>query len=98
MGRRSKDLTGERFGRLRVIGRDGSSPRPDNKGSVSMWLCVCDCGNTVRVPQQCLKNGGTQSCGCLRREKSTENLKAARSAWQSKTKEERKRVSNFRQW
>ena len=56
------DLTGIRFGRLvanRTVGR---------KNGRYVWECVCDCGNIVRVEVSKLKNGHTNSCGCLRRD------------------------------
>lgn len=53
------DLTGQRFGRLVVLGRAGS----DNAGHPK-WLCRCDCGNTVIARGAYLRGGNTQSCGC----------------------------------
>ncbi len=56
-------LTGQKFGRLEVkvsVGRD--------KGRDSLWVCFCDCGGTTTVKGNNLKNGNTQSCGCLQRE------------------------------
>lgn len=66
---RVKDITGQRFGRLTVIRRDGSSP-----GSIARWLCRCDCGNESMVASTNLghRSGNTRSCGCLRREKGHE--------------------------
>lgn len=58
-----KDLTGQKFGRLTVIKRDGS----DNF-RLAMWLCKCDCGNFKRVRSRALQIGQTQSCGCLHKE------------------------------
>ncbi len=58
-----KDITGQRFGRLTVVGRSGSSI--DGK---AMWLCQCDCGNTVRVIGKSLRAGLTRSCGCYKHE------------------------------
>lgn len=55
------DLTGQRFGRLVVLGRDGS----DKYGS-ALWRCRCNCGNEVLVTSSNLRR--TNSCGCLRRE------------------------------
>lgn len=63
---RLQDLTGQRFGRLTVI------ERAENKGSKTRWLCLCDCGNKAVKVGSDLKNGNTQSCGCLRSEKSSE--------------------------
>lgn len=65
------DLTGRTFGRLTVLGRvprndQYSSPRP-------LWLCQCECGQQTVVIGANLRAGLTRSCGCLRRETSTEN-------------------------
>ena len=46
MGRRPKDLSGQKFGMLTV--KDMTQKR-DGRGSV-YWHCVCDCGNEVDVP------------------------------------------------
>lgn len=63
------DLTGQRFGRLTVIKRNGSS-----KDKRAMWMCKCDCGNTITVIGKYLLNGDTQSCGCIRKELLHSNL------------------------
>ena len=60
---RCEDLTGKRFGRLRVVSIAGER----NEYNRVMWNCVCDCGNTVTVPSGQLKYGYRRSCGCLRR-------------------------------
>lgn len=57
------DLTGSRFGRFTVVRR-----APNNKDGRTMWLCICDCGNERIVSGKCLRNGHTQSCGCLNRD------------------------------
>lgn len=57
-----RNLQGERFGRLEVIGRSGSRNR---KGT---WLCLCDCGDEDVYVSYRLTSGKTQSCGCLQRE------------------------------
>lgn len=62
MGGKRTDLTGERYGRLTVLGR--SSRVAKN----SFWLCRCDCGNETEVDRASLKRAFTASCGCLRRE------------------------------
>lgn len=57
------DLAGQKFGRLFVIER-----APNNKDGRAMWKCVCDCGNKRIVMGKSLRNGHTQSCGCLNKE------------------------------
>ena len=57
------DLTGQRFGRFTVLSR-----AKNNKDGRAMWLCRCDCGNERVVMGKCLRNGHTQSCGCLNKE------------------------------
>lgn len=58
------DLTGGRFGRLRVLSR---APN-DARGRV-IWRCVCDCGEASDVLGQRLRTGETRSCGCLARDR-----------------------------
>ena len=53
------DLTGQRFGRLVVIREYG------RKNGHVAWLCKCDCGNEVVINGAYLRNGKSQSCGCL---------------------------------
>ena len=62
---KTKDLTGLRAGRLRVLRREGSESY--NKGH-SLWQCVCDCGAHCVVTSINLKSGNTKSCGCYARE------------------------------
>lgn len=64
-----KDLTGQRFGRLTVVERDGTYVSPDGLTTTPKWLCVCDCGNTSTVIGRNLITGATRSCGCLRKER-----------------------------
>ncbi len=54
---------GMRFGRLVVI--ELMSDRSDGK---RIYRCLCDCSRETRVTGKRLKNGGTKSCGCLRRD------------------------------
>jgi hypothetical protein len=56
-----EDLTGQRFGRLLVIGPAPSRPR------YPKWQCKCSCGRTAVVGGQNLRNGSNVSCGCFRR-------------------------------
>ena len=61
------DLTGERFYRLYVI-RQAPNRVYKNGETKRCWLCQCDCGNTIVVTTQELRNGDTRSCGCLKTE------------------------------
>ena len=67
MGRKHKDLTGQRFGHLVVLDRSDDHVNP-NGDHVIMYHCKCDCGNEVTVRSGYLRSGKTQSCGCKRRE------------------------------
>ena len=61
------DITGQKFGRLLVLKRDGYFTKE------IAWLCKCDCGNLKRTRGQCLKTGRTKSCGCINKEKASVN-------------------------
>lgn len=61
---RYDDLTGKRFGRLTVIAVD-----PERRNGFVRWKCKCDCGSTISIYGANLKNGATQSCGCLHSER-----------------------------
>jgi hypothetical protein len=61
-GRKPVDITGRRFGRLVAVQRAGS------RGVKSAWWCACECGRSAVVLYQSLRDGSTQSCGCLRAE------------------------------
>lgn len=54
------DLTGNRYGMLVVVCSAG------RRGSQSLWLCKCDCGNQATKQLGNLRNGHTVSCGCKR--------------------------------
>lgn len=71
MGRKVKDLVGQKFGRLTVL---AMSPDRDSVGQIQ-WLCRCDCGNIVEVSGRNLMYGSTSSCGCLRSEGKIKELK-----------------------
>ena len=61
------DLTGKRFGRLVVTGRDTTKAYKKPH-----WFCQCDCGNTTSVYGYSLTSGATQSCGCLHKERTSQ--------------------------
>lgn len=54
-----QDLTGQDFGYWHVI------ERAENQNNHVAWLCQCKCGTKRIVLGQSLKNGTSQSCGCL---------------------------------
>lgn len=74
------DITGQRFGRLTAL---KPTKNRNSKGSI-IWLCRCDCGTIKEICITDLRNKGTVSCGCLRREKASQRFKKM-------TKEERSR-------
>lgn len=70
-GKNTIDLVGRKFGRLTVLERADDYVKPDGKRDLQ-WLCECECGNKIITLGRSLKSGGTQSCGCLRKEKTLE--------------------------
>ena len=54
---RGDDLIGQKFGKLTVVSLVSISPRK--------YLCNCECGGQAIVQPGNLKNGHTQSCGCI---------------------------------
>jgi hypothetical protein len=62
------DLTGQKFGRLTVMGRAGAYVRPNGQTGHATWDCLCECGNRVIVMGRLLRIEATKSCGCLRKE------------------------------
>jgi hypothetical protein len=57
---KKQNLIGQKFGMLTVLERT----KVDENRDV-FWKCLCECGNTVKVRGRSIKNGATQSCGCL---------------------------------
>lgn len=58
----TRDITGQKFGLLTVLGIDRSGKR--EKGDRLHWLCQCECGNITSVSSSGLTTGRTVSCGC----------------------------------
>lgn len=56
------DLTGQRFGRLVVMGR-----APNDKSGGARWHCHCDC-RTDTISRGVQLRGGVKDCGCATRE------------------------------
>lgn len=55
------NLTGQRFGRLKVISLNSKGA----KNKPAIWNCQCDCGNLTSVRSCHLRGGATRSCGCM---------------------------------
>ncbi len=55
-----KDLTGNRYGKWTVIEFAGRTKNRD-----ALWLCRCDCGTERIVVWNNLRDGVTNSCGCV---------------------------------
>lgn len=58
MGRKLIDLTGQRFGKLVVLGK-ANTKRGKNK-----WQCRCECGKVKNIEEFLLEYGLQKSCGC----------------------------------
>lgn len=58
------NLVGKNFGRLEVISRNSMN---DNYNK-PRWNCICECGKETTITGASLRDGLTNSCGCLNRE------------------------------
>lgn len=54
---------GNVYGRLTVLSEGERA-----KSGTIKWNCICECGNTVSVRGDILRNGSTKSCKCLNNE------------------------------
>ena len=63
-GQQITPMVGNKFGKLTVLFRveDYVSPQGCKQPK---YRCICDCGNSVDVVAQSLRNKTTQSCGCI---------------------------------
>ena len=72
MGGKIQNLTGRKFGRLAVTGEAPMRVFPSGSRK-RQWHCACECGATLMVLTGSLtKANGTQSCGCLQRERASQ--------------------------
>lgn len=69
--RRTKDMTGKKFGRLTILEHAGS-----DKHNCAHWLCKCDCGTIKVISGQAIRRGTVISCGCYQSECTRERAKA----------------------
>ncbi len=62
-GRKSDDITGQRFGYLKVLGYAGS--RMNGSVARGFWKCLCEaCGKETQIRSDALKDGKCITCGC----------------------------------
>lgn len=61
------DLTGNTYGRIRVLSRGPNKEYANGRCKV-FWNCLCDCGTLKLVAGDNLKKGDTTSCGCYNKE------------------------------
>lgn len=64
-----KDISGKKFPHFKAI-----RPTGDKKGTQSMWLCQCECGNLFEASISNIMRGDTKSCGCLHKKVATEQI------------------------
>lgn len=66
--KRFQNLTGQTFGKLKVISFYGRQKAKRSNKSYTLWKCICKCGNEKITAASALKTGNTKSCGCLHKE------------------------------
>ena len=64
----AKDLRGQKYGTLIPL------YRTENKGTRTMWVCQCDCGEIKPIAQQYFTQKENPSCGCINRKKASERM------------------------
>lgn len=67
-GQKIKNITGQRFGRLTVLGLYPQRIQYANSIRTA-WVCKCDCGMTYIAEGNALRQGLVKSCGCLKAER-----------------------------
>lgn len=73
MSVKKKDLVGQKFNRLLVIGEAPDYWGPNAKKGSIRWTCLCDCGKETITYGSHLKNGSSKSCGCFSKEVNTDH-------------------------
>lgn len=71
--RKKRDITGNKYNKLTAL-------RHINKGEkgLSIWECLCECGEKKMVVQGDLTSGSVKSCGCL---KTVEDITGKKYGW-----------------
>lgn len=91
MTRTAIDLTGQRFGMLQVLKRNGTEKCRGN----ALWICQCDCGMLKTTRSSFLRKGVTKSCGCYRNTRLIEPDAAFNSLYFIYGKDAKKRGYDF---
>lgn len=78
---RVHDLTGQKFGRLTVIGLDTSK-----ESRKTYWICQCECGKISSHRSDGLLGGHIKSCGCYKSEQDARNVSRNHKHKQSGTR------------
>ena len=95
-GRRKKDLTGQRFGRLTALYR-----LDKKRGSSYLWRCRCDCGKETDASVSTLVSGNTRSCGCIKLDSlhsRAKDIAGRRFGWLTALRKTEKRMQGSVVW
>lgn len=82
-------IQNEKFGKLTAIRNIDINTR---RTSTARWLCACDCGGSKIVDEYSLKKGNCKSCGCLKKEMDSINLRKNKNNQKYKNKNVNKRI------
>lgn len=66
MPRETRNLLGQRFGKLEVIEFDGYKKGKYHRAAY--WICRCDCGKVKSIQASRLTQGTAKTCGCSKYE------------------------------
>lgn len=65
-----KNFIGHRYGRLTIL-EEAEDIRFPSKSVKRVFVCVCDCGNVLKVRHDAMATGNTNSCGCYKRDQTS---------------------------
>lgn len=91
MPRKAVNITGNRYGRVLVLRRNGL------KSGGAVWRCRCDCGKEFDAFGHNLRKGDTTSCGCFRSE-TTSKRSLVHGHIKGSTRKKRKTTKTYRAW
>ena len=63
------DMAGKKYGKVTVLSYAGVS-----EDCRALWNCACECGKTFITRGKDLRQGKVKSCGCARRDHSSERM------------------------